>query len=74
MSQQIVLDHTGDTRHEFNAGDVEAVAQAVRRFAELTGKGYRAVALGTAGAPGTLLRAFDARVEETLCIPQLRGG
>ena len=44
------------------------------RFRDLTGKGYRAVALGTDGQPGTLLRCFDSRVEQTLFIPQLQGG
>jgi hypothetical protein len=36
---QIVMDLTGDTRHEFNVGDAEAVAKAERRFKQLTGVG-----------------------------------
>jgi hypothetical protein len=40
----------------------------------LTGKGFRAVALGKDGNPGTLLDKFDPLVERTLFIPQLQGG
>jgi len=74
MQVQIVMDRSGDTRHEFDAADASAVALAERRFRELTGKGFRAVALGKDGDPGELLRTFDPTVEETLFIPQLQGG
>ena len=74
MSVQIVMDRRGDTRHKFDASDAAAVARAEQRFSELTGKGFRAVALGKEGAPGELLKAFDPSVEETLFIPQLQGG
>jgi hypothetical protein len=68
------MDRSGDTRHEFDAADASAVALAERRFRELTGKGFRAVALGKDGAPGELKRTFDPTVEQTLFIPQLQGG
>jgi hypothetical protein len=74
MSVQIVMDRNGDTRHEFDASNAAAVARADQRFRELTGKGFRAVALGKDGAPGELLKGFDPNVEETLFIPQLQGG
>jgi hypothetical protein len=74
MPTQIVMDHTGDTRHTFEASDDVAVKGAMDRFAELTGKGYRAVALGKSGEPGTVLKAFDPTVEKTMFIPQLKGG
>ena len=74
MGVQIVMDRTGDTRHEFDKGDLEALAGAERRFQELTGKGFRAVALGKDGSPGTLMRNFDPNVEQSLFIPQLQGG
>ncbi len=47
---------------------------AEERFRELTGKGFRAVALGKDGGPGELLEKFDPNVEQTLFIPQLQGG
>jgi hypothetical protein len=37
MATQIVMDHTGDTRHQFDPADASAVAEAERRFKELTG-------------------------------------
>lgn len=74
MSVQIVMDRSGDTRHEFDAADAKAVALAEARFNELTGKGFRAVALGKDGGSDRLVGRFDPKVEETLFIPQLQGG
>jgi len=74
MSIQIVMDVSGDTRHEFDNGDDMAVTLAEVRFRELTGKGFRAVALTKDVSPGRLMRDFDPEVEQTLFIPQLQGG
>ena len=75
MSVQIVMDRSGDTRHEFDAADAKAVALAETRFNELTGKGFRAVALGKdGGGSDRILSRFDPNVQETLFIPQLQGG
>jgi hypothetical protein len=74
MSVQIIMDRNGDTRHEFDLSDAMAIALAEERFKKLTGRGFRAVALGKSGSPGKLIRDFDQNVEETLFIPQLQGG
>ena len=76
MSIQIVMDDSGDTRHQFNVADRNALERAEARFHELTGQGYRAVALGGRAKPGEgrLLHRFDPSVEQTLFIPQLQGG
>ena len=74
MSVLIIMDRNGDTRHAFDGADSTAVALAEQRFRELTGKGFRAVALGKDDMPGRLISKFDPRVEETLFIPQLQGG
>jgi hypothetical protein len=74
MGVHIVMDRSGDTRHEFDAADAHAVALAEERFRNLTGKGFRAVALGKDGGTGKLISKFDPQVEETLFIPQLQGG
>jgi hypothetical protein len=37
MATQIVMDHSGDTRHRFDAKDVKALTDAERRFKVLTG-------------------------------------
>jgi hypothetical protein len=68
------MDRTGNTRHELDSADSKAVALAEERFRDLTGKGFRAVALGRDGGPGKLVRKFDPQVEQTLFIPQLQGG
>ena len=74
MNTHIILDETGDTRHFFDARDPKALSRAERRFRELTGRGFRAVALAKDGAHGRLMRDFDPMAEQTLFIPQLRGG
>jgi hypothetical protein len=74
MGVQIVMDRSGDTRHEFDVTDARAVALAERRFKDLTGKGFRAVALAKDSDQGRLIGRFDPQVEETLFIPQLQGG
>ena len=74
MGVQIVMDRSGDTRHEFDVSDLASIATAELRFRDLTGKGFRAVALGTNGGPGELIDKFDPKVEQTLFIPQLKGG
>jgi hypothetical protein len=68
------MDRSGDVRHEFDDADADAVARAEERFRALTGKGFRAVALGKDGTRGRLLRGFDPEVERTLFIPHLQGG
>jgi hypothetical protein len=74
MAVQIVMDRNGDTRHEFDVSDSISIEGAERRFKELTGQGFRAVALGRDGQPGELIDAFNPNVQETLFIPQLVGG
>ena len=74
MHTQIVMDPNGDTRLEFDPDDAVSCARAEEHFSKLTAEGFRAVALGRNGQPGTLLHYFDPRVRVTLFIPQLEGG
>ena len=74
MGVQIVMDGNGDTRHEFDVSDLTSIAGAKERFQKLTGNGFRAVALGKNGGSGELIGNFDPKVEQTLFIPQLKGG
>ena len=73
MATQIVMDHTGDTRHQFDPADVSAVAEAERRFQELTGAGFTA-AKRLGDGKSEVLKSFDPTAEETLFIPRLQGG
>lgn len=74
MIKQLVLDHTGHSTFEIDPSNTVSLDEAKKRFDDLTKKGYRAVALGKAGEPGTLMKAFDPTAAETLFIPQLQGG
>ncbi len=73
MAVQIVMDHSGDTRHCFNRNDAQALAKAERRFKELTGAGFTA-AVRTASGEVSKIRTFDPAAEETLFFPRLVGG
>jgi hypothetical protein len=73
MHLQIVMDTSGDTRHQFDPEDTSAVAEAERRFRELTGAGFIA-AKRTGNGTTELVRHFDAAAQETVFIPRLLGG
>jgi hypothetical protein len=73
MATQIVMDHTGDTRHFFDATDENELARAEGRFKALTLVGYTA-AVRTAPGKAELARTFDPTAEETLFFPRLVGG
>ena len=73
MATQIVMDQNGDTRHNFDASDAEALLKAEERFKALTGAGFTA-AVRTAPGEATVTRIFDQTAEETLFIPRLVGG
>jgi hypothetical protein len=73
MPVQIVMDHTGDTRHQFDAADGRAMAEAEARFMELTGTGFTA-AKRVGEGKSEVLKSFDPTAEETLFIPRLQGG
>jgi hypothetical protein len=73
MNTHIVMDMSGDTRHQFDSTDPSAVAEAERRFGELKKAGYIA-AKRTGSGRSELLGQFDPTVQETLFIPRLIGG
>jgi hypothetical protein len=73
MAIQIVMDHTGDSRHPFNPNDAQALLKAEKRFQQLTGFGYTA-AIRTASGEVSQVRSFDPTAEETLFFPRLVGG
>jgi hypothetical protein len=73
MATQIVMNHTGDTRHSFDHLDVKAVSKAEDRFKELTGVGFTA-AVRTPSGEVAVTRVFDPTAEQTLFFPRLIGG
>jgi len=72
MATQIVMNHSGDTRHVFDANDANALLEAERRFKELTGAGFTA-AIRTASGEPAVTHKFDPTAEETLFFPRLVG-
>jgi hypothetical protein len=73
MATQIVMNHSGDTRHVFDANDTKALLEAERRFKMLTGAGFTA-AIRTASGEPAVTHKFDPTAEETLFFPRLVGG
>ena len=73
MATHIVMDHTGDARHSFDASDEQALAKAEERFKKLTGLGFTA-AVRTGSGEVARLNSFDPTAEETLFFPRLVGG
>jgi hypothetical protein len=73
MPAQIIIDNTGDTRHEFDLTAAAALAEAEARFKALTCAGFTAAVRKGEGR-SELVRAFDPTAEETLFFPRLRGG
>jgi hypothetical protein len=73
MATQIIMDHTGDTRHQFDPSDAVAVAKAEARFKALTGAGFT-TAERTGPGQSKVVTKFDPAAEETLFIPRLKGG
>jgi hypothetical protein len=73
MATQTVMDRNGDTKHHFDPADASAVAEAEKRFNELTGAGFTA-ARRLGEGKSEVLRSFDPTAQETLFIPRLQGG
>ena len=73
MAIQIVMDRTGDSRYQFNPTDPKSLADAERRFKELTGSGFTA-ATRTGSDELVVTRSFDPTAGETLFVPRLVGG
>jgi hypothetical protein len=73
MASLIVMDHTGDTRHQFDPSDAQAVSKAEKRFRTLAKAGFTAAVRGPTGDIA-VTRTFDPTAEETLFYPRLVGG
>ena len=58
MATHIVMDHSGDTRHQYDANDAQALLEAEERFNQLTGAGFTAAINSPSGEP-FVTRTFD---------------
>lgn len=66
MATQIVMDHNGDTRHNFDAKEAKALLKAERRFKALTGAGFTA-AIRTADKEPVVTRTRLTRPQKRRC-------
>lgn len=73
MARHIIMDQSGHKQIDFNKADVVELEKAERRFKELTTQGYIA-AVSRGDGEHQLLRAFAPAAEQTMFIPQLKGG
>lgn len=69
-----IMDRSGHTEKAWDKADVVSVAEAEKRFAELTGKGFIAFEPGPNGEPGRQIKSFDPEIEKTVFMPALQGG
>jgi hypothetical protein len=72
MAMEIAMDHTGDTKHQFDADDIKGLAVAQGRLKELTFVGTAAV--HASSGETKVARTFDQTAEETQFYPRLVGG
>jgi hypothetical protein len=73
MAIHIVMDHSGDTRHHFDADDQRALSSAEERFNSLIEAGFTAAARDRSGELA-VTQSFNPAAEETLFFPRLVGG
>src|SRR5258708_36301418 len=65
MATQIVMDHSGDTRHYFDADDTETLLKAEERFKALASAGFTAAVLDAA-VDVTVTRPFAPSAKENI--------
>lgn len=73
MPKLHIMDHSGHSTIDFDKANTISVAEAERRFKELTGAGFTAAVRAGPGE-SKVVKAFDPNAEETLLIPPLQGG
>jgi hypothetical protein len=73
MATHIVMDHTGDRRHHFDTQNASELAEAEKRFNELTGLGFTAAERMMAGET-IKVTSFDPTAKEIVFFPRLVGG
>jgi hypothetical protein len=73
MAVQLVMDHSGDTRHWYDPTDERSLVEARERFRQLSEQGYTAAVRGQGGS-SKIVRSFDPTAQETLFFPRLVGG
>ena len=74
MAKHYVMDETGHSTIEFDATNTVELADAMARFKALTGTGHIAATRKAGDTQYVVRKEFDASADETLFVPQMRGG
>lgn len=73
-SELCVLDHTGDSRIQWDRRNSDEIAVARSRFNELRAKGYLAYRVNRSGNQGEVLDTFDPTAERIILHAPMVGG
>ena len=74
MAKHLVMDPSGHSVIEFDNSNWADTKVAMERFTALTGSGHTAAVRKAGETDYTLTRSFDPTADETLFVPQLKGG
>lgn len=74
MAKHFVMDHTGHSTIEFDKANTADLDASIARFNELRASGHAAATRKTGERDYTLIKSPDQEQDETLFVPQMRGG
>lgn len=73
MATHQIMDASGHTTIEFDKANTVEVGEAMKRFEELTAKGYRYAPRGPDGS-AAVKKAFDPNADDAVFIAPMQGG
>jgi len=72
--KHLIMDATGHSTIEFNPLDSGQASEAMERFRALTGNGHVAATRKAGETDYQVIKTPDQQQDETLFVPQMRGG
>ena len=72
--KHFIMDHTGHSTIEIDKNNSVELDAAMARFAELTSKGHTAATRKTGETDYKVIKRASDQQDETLFVPQMRGG
>ena len=74
MAKHFVVDHTGHSTIEFDKSNTADLDASIARFNALKANGHVAATRKAGERDYTVIKSPDQEQDETLFVPQLRGG
>jgi len=74
VCELIILDHTGDSRLQWNPNDAAQTEAARKRFDELKSRRYLMYTVDPAGNQGRVIQDFDPTLGRIIAHQQMIGG